>query len=80
MVCEAAPWGCSSAGRASALQAGGRRFNPVQLHQLIAARVGIFDSGKEGEPRPRECTKRYMTAVRGEHDAAGSEKTKRAGL
>ena len=27
------PWGCSSAGRASALHAGGHRFNPVHLHQ-----------------------------------------------
>jgi hypothetical protein len=26
-------WGCSSAGRAPALQAGGRRFDPDQLHQ-----------------------------------------------
>ena len=26
--------GCSSAGRASALQAGGRRFDPDQLHQF----------------------------------------------
>ena len=28
------PWGCSSAGRAPALQAGGHRFEPVHLHQL----------------------------------------------
>ena len=27
-------WGCSSAGRAPALHAGGHRFNPVHLHQL----------------------------------------------
>ena len=26
-------WGCSSAGRAPALHAGGRQFEPVQLHQ-----------------------------------------------
>ena len=26
--------GCSSIGRAPALQAGGRRFDPVQLHQV----------------------------------------------
>ena len=25
-------WGCSSAGRAPALQAGGHRFDPVNLH------------------------------------------------
>ena len=29
-------WGISSAGRAPALQAGGRRFDPVILHQRIA--------------------------------------------
>ena len=27
-------WGCSSAGRAPALQAGGHRFEPVHLHQV----------------------------------------------
>ena len=34
-------WGCSSAGRAPALQAGGHRFDPVHLHQdgLIAQLV-----------------------------------------
>ena len=26
-------WGCSSVGRAPALQAGGRQFEPDQLHQ-----------------------------------------------
>ena len=30
--------GCSSAGRAPALQAGGQRFDPVQLHQLFEDR------------------------------------------
>ena len=37
MVAEAigdGPWGCSSAGRAPALQAGGRRFEPDHLHQI----------------------------------------------
>ena len=28
-------WGISSAGRAPALQAGGRRFDPVILHQIL---------------------------------------------
>ena len=28
-------WGISSAGRAPALQAGGRRFDPVILHQSL---------------------------------------------
>jgi hypothetical protein len=27
-------WGCSSAGRAPALHAGGHRFDPVHLHQI----------------------------------------------
>ena len=29
------PWGCSSAGRAPALQAGGHRFEPVHLHHFF---------------------------------------------
>ena len=29
-------WGCSSVGRAPALQAGGRQFEPDQLHQKAA--------------------------------------------
>ena len=32
--CQAANWRISSAGRASALQAEGRRFDPVILHHL----------------------------------------------
>ena len=28
-------WGCSSVGRAPALQAGGQEFEPPQLHQLF---------------------------------------------
>ena len=39
-----APWGCSSAGRAPALQAGGHRFEPVHLHQRI--RVGRKQAGE----------------------------------
>ena len=34
-------WGCSSAGRATALQAEGRRFDPVLLHQTIYIGVGM---------------------------------------
>ena len=30
---KAQPWGCSSAGRAPALQAGGQEFDPPHLHQ-----------------------------------------------
>jgi hypothetical protein len=35
----ATPGGFSSAGRAPALQAGGRRFDPVNLHQFDSATV-----------------------------------------
>ena len=31
-------WGCSSVGRAPALQAGGHRFEPDHLHQLYMGR------------------------------------------
>ena len=34
-------WGCSSAGRAPALQAGGQRFDPAQLHQLARRASGV---------------------------------------
>jgi hypothetical protein len=40
-------WGCSSAGRAAALQAVGRRFDSGQLHQLLVNRPvewGVIDS------------------------------------
>ena len=32
-------WGCSSIGRAPALQAGGRRFDPVQLHHILSRSI-----------------------------------------
>ena len=34
-------WGCSSAGRAPALHAGGHRFDPVHLHQNEGVRLGV---------------------------------------
>jgi hypothetical protein len=39
--------GRSSVGRAPALQAGGRRFDPVRLHQ--------FTGGQDGADRSRPC-------------------------
>ena len=39
-----APRGCSSAGRAPALQAGGQRFEPAHLHQHIDNRIGLMRS------------------------------------
>jgi hypothetical protein len=38
------PRGCSSAGRAPALQAGGQRFEPAHLHQHIDNRIGLSRS------------------------------------
>jgi hypothetical protein len=35
------PWGCSSVGRAPALQAGGRRFDSVHLHHRAKARSAL---------------------------------------
>ena len=40
----ACPRGCSSAGRAPALQAGGQRFEPAHLHQHIDNRIGLSRS------------------------------------
>ena len=34
-------WGCSSAGRAPALHAGGHRFDPVHLHHIERVRLGV---------------------------------------
>ena len=34
--------GCSSVGRAPALQAGGHRFDPVQLHQQMVSEGRLF--------------------------------------
>jgi hypothetical protein len=45
-LCFAQPilrfWGCSSIGRAPALQAGGRRFDSVHLHQRIWFGGGVL--------------------------------------
>src|SRR6202011_5950350 len=37
-------WACSSAGRAPALQAGGRRFEPCHVHQLFLIAKYLPDS------------------------------------
>src|SRR6266853_5153102 len=36
-------WACSSAGRASALQAGGRRFDPGHVHQPSARKQSLVN-------------------------------------
>ena len=42
--CLPCPRGCSSAGRAPALQAGGQRFESAHLHQHIDNRIGLSRS------------------------------------
>ena len=68
--------GCSSVGRAPALQAGGRRFEPSQLHQqtredrikLLAPLKSDFQTAKEiqeqmkFEQEKREISKGYTVA------------------
>ena len=44
LIAWARRWGCSSAGRAPALQAGGQRFDPAQLHQID----GVEPEGLDG--------------------------------
>src|SRR6266508_5468805 len=49
LFCAAFAWGCSSAGRAPEWHSGGRRFDPVQLHQLVAsARLGSASAPARG--------------------------------
>ena len=38
------PWGCSSAGRAPALQAGGQGFKSPQLHSFVSGPIGDSNS------------------------------------
>lgn len=45
--------GHSSAGRASALQAEGRRFDPDWLHQIQAHKRMIREEGTKNNKRPR---------------------------
>ena len=55
------PRGCSSIGRAPALQAGGRRFDPVQLHQFQASGIGdqaSADDARCGRRRQESRRKR----------------------
>ena len=54
-LCET--WGCSSAGRAPALQAGGRQFDSVHLHQLHWRQFAPTDRCNEN-CRDQEGTKR----------------------
>ncbi len=49
-------WGCSSAGRAPALQAGGRGFESHHLHSSSAFEVGHVEDVVEGRRRaPGRC-------------------------
>jgi len=42
MVSQEVLWGISSAGRAPALQAGGRRFDPVILHHKEVLKYVLY--------------------------------------
>ena len=52
-------WGCSSAGRAPALQAGGQRFDPAQLHHLVLVNIGVFELSAADSYSIRSLTTRY---------------------
>jgi hypothetical protein len=51
--------GCSSIGRAPALQAGGRRFDPVQLHQVEGAAGRVLRLGSIGCGARESALKRW---------------------
>ena len=52
--------GCSSAGRAPALQAGGHRFDPGQLHQFLRAQ----SAARQGSYAPATCDDRDCASSR----------------
>jgi hypothetical protein len=53
-------WGCSSVGRAPALQAGGHRFKSVHLHHLSVAVGGPWIAGL---PAQRDSRRRLLNIV-----------------
>jgi hypothetical protein len=61
-------WGCSSAGRAAALQAVGRRFDSAQLHQFR----NTEHDDDDGTARMRKLSERFLHSegflIRGDHD------------
>ena len=67
---DAIRWGCSSAGRAPALQAGGRRFDPDHLHQVVFPNIftGRLPDRSDGMiccrlafRRPRVCSLGWLS-------------------
>ena len=60
------PWGCSSVGRAPALQAGGHRFDSVHLHQPTLRSSGGWcppkPAGRRRTERPRAASVGRPTA------------------
>jgi len=49
-------WGCSSVGRAPALQAGGRRFEPAQLHHFHGVKhTSFINICMSNQHKHREC-------------------------
>ena len=57
-------WGISSAGRAPALQAGGRRFDPDILHHTSRRRVADLSASADGTVAPRHRPKRLSSIRR----------------
>ena len=56
------PWGCSSAGRAPALQAGGQEFNPPHLHQPDKkVRYLFFENCIEEENERKNSQENFLT-------------------
>ena len=60
-------WGCSSVGRAGALQASGRRFDPVQLHH------NIYFVEREKMAVPKSKITKSRRGMRRSHDAIDND-------
>ena len=73
--------GCSSVGRAPALQAGGRRFDPVQLHQsgIRGQASGIRARNKQGLV-PALSIAVEATVFNAAHFAKEAKRAKRSAL
>ena len=68
-------WGFSSAGRAPALQAGGRRFDPDKLHHIFLTRGNALGGWRVRKRRPpgRRCHPCRKTQLHGTLSRACSD-------
>ena len=55
-------WGCSSAGRAPALQAGGHGFEPHHLHHRRDPGPDMGNDGTNGEPNEKRSVAQVVRA------------------